>query len=359
METKFILCYNSHHETLRKPDAIGETAPTSDPVAGEGHELVGGGSTGRFLRKLCFPMGADLSKGRGGGFESQSISGSSCQALKTREETISKPFAERPFSLWLRHRSLDHETSGRDNSQVLWNSLSSQSPLATSDGVGMELSETRAPGSGKERRGNRTLEEETMASNKKKPSHLEPIWLFSMRVGFCSFPMFVGHGHQGDRLPSCIIFTGETESRPFLVLPSRPRGGTWGFTSDSKGRILRPLTWESSCTTSCSTSVVMSFSYGTKLLSIGESQSETSSIATQGSMWNGFPDMPLSSILWNLYGRKRSADWPIALQKEQKNLSECCAVQPDASDIPNVSSGLASGLLNCLGKDNTFSINYA
>ena len=285
METNFILCYNSHHETLRKPDAIGEATPTSDPVAREGHELVGGGSTGRILRKLCFSMAAGLSKGRGEGPKSQSLSGSSCQALKTREET--------------------------------------------------------------------------MAGNKKKPSHLEPIWPFSMRVGFCSFPMFVGHGHRGDRLPSCIIFTGETEFRPSPVLLSRPRGDTWGFTSDSKGRILRLLTWESSCTTSCSTSVLMLFSYGTKLLSIRENQCETSSIATQDSMWNGSPDMPLSSILWNLYGLKQSADWPIAPQKEQRNLSECCVAQPDASNIPNVSSGLVSGPLNCLGKDNIFSINYA
>jgi hypothetical protein len=359
MESNFIMCYNGHHETLRKPDAIGEAAPTSDPVAREGHELVGGGSTGRILRKLCFSMAAGLSKGRGGGPKSQSLSGSSCQALKAREEAISKPFAERPFSLWLRHRSLDHEAGGRANSQVFWNPLSSQSPLATSDGVRMELSETRAPGSGKERRGDRTLEEETMAGNKKKPSHLEPIWPLSMRVGFCSFPMFVGHGHRRDKLLSCIIFTGETEFRPSPVLPSRPRGGTWGFTSDSKGRILRLLTWESSCTTSCSTSVLMLFSYGTKLSSIGENQSETSSIATQDSMWNGSPDMPLSSILSNSYGLKQSADWPIAPQKGQRNLSECCAVQPDASNIPNVSSGLASGPLNCLGKDDIFSINYA
>ena len=157
METNFILCYNSHHETLRKPEAIGEAAPTSDPVARQGHELVGGGSTGRILRKLCFSMAAGLSKGRGGGPKSQSLSGSSCQALKTREEAISKPFAERPFSLWLRHRSLDNKTGGRANSEVFWNSLSSQSPLATSDGVGMELSEARASGSENERIADRTL----------------------------------------------------------------------------------------------------------------------------------------------------------------------------------------------------------
>jgi hypothetical protein len=119
------------------------------------------------------------------------------------------------------------------------------------------------------------------------------------------------------------------------------------------------LTWETSCTTSCSTSVLMLFSYGTKLSSIGENQSETSLIATQDSMWNGSPDMPLSSILWNLYGPRQSADWPIAPPKEQRNLSECCAVQPDASNILNVYSGRASGPLNCLGKDNIFSINYA
>ena len=180
-----------------------------------------------------------------------------------------------------------------------------------------------------------------------------------MRVGFCSFPMFVGHGHRGERLLSCIIFTGATESRPSPVLPSRPSGDTWGFTSDFKGRILRPLTWETSCTTSCSTSVLMLFSYGTKLSSIGENQSGTSSIAIQDSMWNGSPDMPLSSILLNLYGPRQSVDWPIAPQKEQRNLSECCTVQPSASNILNVSSGLASGLLNCFGKDNIFSINYA
>jgi hypothetical protein len=359
MENNFILCYDIHHETSRKPDAIGEAAPTSGPVAREGHKLIGGGTTSGILRKLCFSMAAGLSKGREGGSKSQSLSGSSCQAFRTREETIGEPFAERPFGFWLWHRSLDHETSGRTNSQVFWNSLSSQSPLATPDGVGMELSKARTAGSGKERRGDRTLEEETMAGNKKKPPHLEPIWPFSMRVGFCSFPMFVGHGHRGDRLPSCIIFTGETESRPSPVLPSRPSGDTWGFTSDFKGRILRPLTLETFCTTSCSTSVVMLFSYGTKLSSIGGNRSETSAIAIQGSMWNGSPGMPLSSIRWNLYGPRQSVDWPIAPRMEQRNLSECCAVQPDASNILNVCSGRASGPLNCLGKDNIFSINYA
>lgn len=41
----------------------------------------------------------------------------------------------------------------------------------------------------------------------KKPSHLEPIWPFSMKAGFCSFPMSVELGPRRDRLLSCIIST--------------------------------------------------------------------------------------------------------------------------------------------------------
>jgi hypothetical protein len=359
MENNFILCYSKSHETSRKPDATGEAAPTSNPVAREGHDLVGSGSTSKVLRKLCFSMAAGLSQGRREGSESQSLPGSSSQAFGTREEGIVEPFAKRSCGFWLQHRPLDHASGGRSNSKVFWNSLSSQSPLATPDRAGMELSETRTSGSGKGREGDRTLEEETLAGNKKKPPHLEPIWPLLMKAGFFSFPIFVGHGHRGERLPSCIIFTGETESRLFPVLPSRPSGDTWGFTSDFKVRILRPLTWGSFCTISYSTFVDMLSSYGTKLLFIEENQSMTSSIAIQGSMWNGSPDMPLSSTPWNLYGPKQNADWPIVLPKEQRNLSECCAVLPDALNVLNVSSGLAYGPLNCLGDDNIFSIIYA
>ncbi len=223
----------------------------------------------------------------------------------------------------------------------------------------MELSEAGTPGSGKGRGGDTTLEEETLAGNKKKPPHLEPTWPFSMKVGFCSSPIFAGHGPRGDRLRSCIISTGETESRPSRPLASRPRSDIWGFTSNFKERISRPLMWPSFCAIFCSTSVDMWSSYGTKLSSIGGNRSMTSSTAIQGSMWNGFLDMLLSSIRWNLYGLRPNADWPIAPQKERMNLSECWAALPDDSNVLNVSFGLVSGPLICLGKDNIFSINYA
>jgi len=352
-------CYNNNHETFRKPEATGEAAPTGSPVAGEGHDLVGGGSTSRFLRKFRFSMAAGLSKGRGEGTELQGFSGSSLQAFAEAEERISEPFAERSFGFWLQYRSLDHETGGRGNSEGLWNSLSSQSSLATPDRVRMELSEARTSGSGKGRGGDRALEEETLAGNKKKPSYLEPIWPLSMKVGFCLFPMFAEHGRRRDRLLSCAISTGEIEFRPSLASRSRPSGIIWGFTSDSRERISRPRMWPSFCAIFCNTFVGMSSSYGTKLSSIEGSRSMTFSVVTQGSMWSGFQDMPLSSIRWNLYGPRRSADWQIVPQKEQRNLTECCSVLQEDSNVLSVSSGLVSGPLNCLGKDNRFSINYA
>jgi hypothetical protein len=198
-----------------------------------------------------------------------------------------------------------------------------------------------------------------LAGNKKKPSHLEPISPSSMRVDFCSFPMFAEHGRRGDKPPSCIISTGGKESRPSRPLLSRPSDDTWCFTSNFKGRILGPQMWRSFCAISCDTSVDMLFSYGIELSSIREKQFMTSWIATQDSMWNGFPDMPRNSIRLNLYGRRRNADWPIALPRGQSNSSECWIAPSDAFSILNVSSGLVSGHLNCLGKDNRFSINYA
>ncbi len=112
MENNFILWYNKSHETFRKPDATGETAPTSDPVAREGHDLVGGGSASRLLCKLCFSMATGLSEGGGERSGLPSFSGASFQAFETREEALGEPFTERACGFWLPHRSLDHATGG-------------------------------------------------------------------------------------------------------------------------------------------------------------------------------------------------------------------------------------------------------
>jgi len=145
------------------------------------------------------------------------------------------------FRHW--YRSLHHTTGGRSNSEIFWNSLSSKPPLAASDGAGMELSKARTSGSGKGRGEDRALEDETLASNKKKPPHLETIWHFSMKVVFCSSPLFAENWCRRVRLPSCIIATSGREFRPFRPLPSRPSGDMCRLIPDFKERILRSWTW--------------------------------------------------------------------------------------------------------------------
>lgn len=359
MENDSILCYHEKHETFGKPDAIGEAAPTSNPVAGEGHDLVGSSSTRRFLRKLRFSMAAGVSAGRRKRAGLQSLSRASSKAFGTRKEALGEPFAERSCGVWVPYRSLDHATGSRSNSKVLWHSVSSQPPVASPDGAGMELSKARTPGSGEGRGGDRTLEAETIAGNKKKPPHLEPIWPFSMRVGLCSSPLFVGPGRREDRLRSCVISIEESGFRLLRPLLSRPSGDMWRFTADFRGRISIPLMWQPFCAISCDTFVVMSSSCGTRPASIEGSLFGTSVIATKGFMWNGSPDMPPNLIRWNLCGPRQSGDWPIAPQKEQRNLSEWLTALPDVSNVLNASSGRASGPLHYPGKDNMFSINYA
>ena len=143
------------------------------------------------------------------------------------------------------------------------------------------------------------------------------------------------------------------------TLAVSPKADTWPFTSDFRETISSPLMWQPFCAIFCNTSVGMSSSYGTELSSIEGDLSATWLTAIQGSIWNGSPDMPRSSIRWNLYGPRPSAGWPIAPLAERRNLSECGTAPRDTSNVLNVSSGLASGPLNCLGKNNIFSINYA
>lgn len=120
-----MLRYNNSHETIRKPEATGEATPTSTPVAGARHDLVGGGLTSGFLCNFRFPTATDLSEGSKEGAELQGFSGPSLQTFGAEEETISEPFVERFLGFWLQYRPLDHETSGRGNLRGFWNLLSS------------------------------------------------------------------------------------------------------------------------------------------------------------------------------------------------------------------------------------------
>lgn len=144
-----------------------------------------------------------------------------------------------------------------------------------------------------------------------------------MKVALCSSQMFVGHRLLGDKLQSCIISIGGRGFRPSRLSPYRQSVNTWGSISNLMRTISRRLMSQSFCTISCNTSAVISSYCGTGLLSIREKLSVTFLAGILVFMWNGSPDMPLSSIQWSLYGHRRSADWPIVPLRERRSLSEC------------------------------------
>ncbi len=340
------------HETYRKPDAIGEATPTSDPIAKEGQDIVGSGTNSRFISKFCISMATGLSRRRGEGFNCPSGPGASSQAFGGEEEGPCRTLDERPLGFWLQHGYLDHSTCCRGNPKTSASSLSSQPYLASADRVGMELSEARAKGKGEERRRDRTLEEEALAHNKKKPSNLGPIWPFSMKVGFCSYQMSVGHGLPEDEPQSCIISIGGRGSRLSLRLPYRQSGDTWGFISISMRKISRQWMSQSFCITFCNTSAVMSSYCGTGLLSIRENLSAAFVTSILVSMWNGFLGMPLNSIQMSLFGPRLNADYPIVHLMGQRPSNGCYAPKRYDSNARNISYHLVSVHLNYHGDTN-------
>jgi hypothetical protein len=80
-----------------------------------------------------------------------------------------------------------------------------------------------------------------VADDKKKPSRLAPTWHFSMKAGFCSFPMCAEHGHREDTPLSCIIATDEIGFPRSRLSRFRPNTGVWGCTTICRREISRPL----------------------------------------------------------------------------------------------------------------------
>lgn len=77
-----------------------------------------------------------------------------------------------------------------------------RSCMVVDDRTGVELSEAGTQSAGERRSGHCSLEEDHLATYKKKPKNLTPIWPFSMNPDFCSSPMFARPGCPWGKLPS-------------------------------------------------------------------------------------------------------------------------------------------------------------
>jgi len=243
MDINSLLWYIQGHETSRKPCATGEAPPPSHPVARAGHDFCGGSKMYRLFDKFPSPMATGFSQERRSRFGPKTSAWSSSEAFSCPKTKTGRSIARRTSGFGLFHKPLDNAPRGRGNPSLLWDSLSFQPSLAGASGVGMELPEAGTTGPGKGRRGDRALEEETMAGHKKKRSHLAPIWLFWMKAASCSFLFSGGHGRRGGRRLWCVMSTAASDFRSFRRLRFLPSADTGGFTSRFKSGISRAGMW--------------------------------------------------------------------------------------------------------------------
>ena len=124
---------------------------------------------------------------------------------------------------WVLHRTLDLAKDRAVDREGVRCALSHWPRLeADVARIEMELPETGTPGDRARRGGHRTMEEDHVARDKKKPHDLGPIWHSSTKAGSCSFPTSVGRGPRRVKLRSCDTATNEIGSPPFPASRFRP-----------------------------------------------------------------------------------------------------------------------------------------
>ncbi|MDI6784430.1 MAG: hypothetical protein QME64_10100, partial [bacterium] len=175
------------HETLWKPKATREAAPTCDRVVERRHEGVGSGQENWMFPQFCDSLAGAVSPERSGRIKIQACAWEAAQAGKASETIFSATSPERFNELWVSHGLMDHPTSSRSDPETIRYSLSPQSYMETLGWVGLELSEARKTVLGARRKSHRALEMVSVAAYKKKLKNLVPIWFSLMKADFYWF----------------------------------------------------------------------------------------------------------------------------------------------------------------------------
>ena len=239
MERIMFFCYNMGHETPWIPRGTGKAPSESHcPAEGRQDKPIGGSTYSGSIQELRFSMVPRVPEGR---LQSPSFKDdprASSQAFSKREGNPKRAALVRPAGCRVSDRPLDLEADCPNHPQAAWNSVSPQPCVENPSGDGLELPETRTPGSTKERERNCAVEGLPVASYKKKPKDLGPIWFSWMNRAFCSFPISVAPGLRKGKLPFSITSTNKTGFPPSMPCRCRRNGNVWRFISDSGDGIL-------------------------------------------------------------------------------------------------------------------------
>ena len=346
--------YDVGYETPGNPAATGKATPTGHPVAKKRQESVGSGPRPERFGELCVPVVAELQEKRAERTKVHPHTGSSCKALRVPGEETGEVTFERTPGRRLHHRPVDPRAHRQVDREASRRPVPSLPCLEASEESGLELPETRAPGLTEGRGGHRTVEEEQMAPDKKKPKNLGPISFSSMKVGSCLSLTSNAPGPLRAALLSFIISTDKIVSPPSTPLVCLPKEGEWPCTSDCTPKISQAWRSVVSSGISFDISPARSSFCGTGERSTATTRSRPCSFATPGFMRSPSQLMPQSSTPQSMSGPRQTLLYPMVHPKIWHSSEAGFAALRPGYENPKSSSGHASLLANCLGRNECF-----
>lgn len=346
------------HETIWNPKATRKAAPTRHRAAAKWLHSVGRSEEARLFTGFGVRLAQDVPGRRRGSFEAKAGAGTSPKDDARPEANIDATSTKRASFTWVQYRPMDPKARCRGNREKVWDKVPPQSPLAFSNGSGLELSEAPKESPGTRRKSHTALETLRMAAYKKTLIESAPISYFLTKAASFWFPISDAHGRRVDKPHIC----------PWQAIGRRYRlfrPSAYPLKEDVLHCIPDSIPVETSkrrrlsdfCIIFCVILRVLSFSCGIRAWFIGLAWLRSASGAIKELKLISFPAMLLNLIPLNSYGRNLKGLPPTLFRRIWFTLKMSC-VRPYAGfAIHSVSCGHAYGPRICHG-DRMF-VTYA
>ena len=330
----FQFVYNTMHETLWNRTAVGKAAPAGHPAVKSGQESVGSSTSLKCIGKLSVSLVPDIPREGFTGATPPTHSRTSTQAVEVTEESIGEGAPEGTPGRWLSDRLMDLKAGCQSDRPRVWGSISSLPRLEAPGRHRLELSETRASSLAKGRRRNCPLEALPLASYKKKPKNLGPIWYFSMNLDSCLFLTSPVPGRRKARLLFFTIFISRTESLRSMLSRCPRKEGAGPFIFDFAHAI--STVWMSGLSSKVCSSIsgVRWFCCGIGGRFTAVKKSNDSSWVVPDCMSMNSPPMLQSSTRRNMFGTRPIVPSPIVRLRIFRNSKECSEIQCGGYEDP-------------------------
>jgi hypothetical protein len=359
MENYFQFSYTIGYETLWNRTAVGKAAPAGHPAAKSGQKSVGSGTGLKRIGKFSVSLVPDIPRKGFTGATSPTHSRTPAQTIQVSEESVGEVAPEGTRGCRLSDRPMDLKAGSQSDRSRVWGSISPLPCLEALDEPGVELSETRAPCVAKGRRKNCSLEALPLATYKKKPKDLGPIWFSLMNLVFCLFPTSPVPGRPKGRPLSFIIPISRTEFLPLVLSRCPPKKGAWHFIFGFAHAILQVWMCVLSSRTCSDILGVQWFCCGTEEPFTGGKKSGDSSLVNnKDCMFISFLPMLQNLTLRNMFGIRLIVRSPTVHQRISWSLKECSEIRCDEYGDPKNFSGPVSMLPIYHGYDESETFHY-